>query len=344
MCFKGEDPKMRTPERTGSRCSISRDSPDQIFPGSTIITQKIKGIFICPTEIANFSKNTGGNENPTDRSEFEWCSYLGHVPPIFLAPRTPPSCILPCLSSEERKPTAQLRSMSKRNWGSLATLWWFGLFVIGTSVEGFASCAVSGQLAPRVSIEHKSVSLSALPPSLPWVVAHVIMGASGAPIVVQATRSGGWYRRIDLPLWTPPDNVFAPVWTTLYALMGVAMSQIFQLPPSAIRTLALSLWAVHMVLNLAWAPVFFGIQRLRMGLMLNVGLLATLGGVILPAFYHLNPPSAYLLLPYTFWLSFATCLNAAICRRNPTRGGYNDAKFQVQLAALQRKAQTYAGL
>ena len=264
-------------------------------------------------------------------------------PPTFLPPR-PPSCNLPFLPSEERRRTAQLRSMTKRNWGSLAIWWWFCLIITWTIAEGFTPCAVSSRRAPHLSTEHKSVSLPALPPSLPWIVAHVITGASGAPIVVKATRSSGWYRKIDLPSWTPPDKVFAPVWTTLYALMGVSMSQIVQLPSSTIRTLALSSWAVHMVLNLAWAPVFFGIQRLRMGLTLNMCLLATLGGVVLPTFYHLNPLSAFLLLPYTIWLSFASCLNASICRRNPTRGGYNDAKLHVQLARLQRQAQTYAGL
>jgi len=99
-----------------------------------------------------------------------------------------------------------------------------------------------------------------------------------------------------------------------------------------------------MVLNLAWAPAFFGFQWLRVAQALNISLLFTLGSLILPTFFRLNPLSAYLLLPYTAWLTFATFLNGAICRRNPTRGGYNDAKFQAQLAMLQEKAKIYAGL
>lgn len=176
---------------------------------------------------------------------------------------------------------------------------------------------------------------------------HVIAGASGAPIVVQATRpKDGWYRRIDLPSWTPPDKIFAPVWTTLYAMLGVSIGRVVvQLPSSPTRTLTLVTWTIHMLFNLAWAPVFFGLQRLRLGQALNIGMLLTLLGILYPAMYRLSAlTSMYLLVPYTLWLSFATCLNGSICRRNPTRGGYNNAKFQAQLAKLQTQAKIYAGL
>jgi hypothetical protein len=68
-------------------------------------------------------------------------------------------------------------------------------------------------------------------------------------------------------------------------------------------------------------------------------------GVVLPTFYTLNPFSAYLLLPYLVWLSFATVLNQAICKLNPSDAdGYNSAKFQGQLAQLQQLAKNYAGV
>jgi tryptophan-rich sensory protein len=126
--------------------------------------------------------------------------------------------------------------------------------------------------------------------------------------------------------------------------MGIAMSYIVKCPSSITRSVALTTWTIHMVLNIAWAPIFFGRQQLRLGQAINIALLITLGGIILPTFFQLNPRSAYLLLPYTLWLSFATCLNASICRRNPTQGGYNAAKFHAQLAKLQQNAQTYSGL
>lgn len=45
------------------------------------------------------------------------------------------------------------------------------------------------------------------------VLGHVIGGTTGTPIVLQGTKKGGWYRKIELPSWTPPDIVFGPVWT-----------------------------------------------------------------------------------------------------------------------------------
>ena len=193
-----------------------------------------------------------------------------------------------------------------------------------------------------------STAIHAVPPTLPWVIAHVLGGAAGAPIVATATRrDDGWYRKIPLPSFTPPDYIFAPVWTLLYASMGVAVGRIYHLyKESSTRTAAWALgtWAIHCLLNLSWAPIFFGLQRLRLGLIINMALWGTLAGIIVPSFYSLNPFSALLLLPYLGWLTFATMLNFYICRLNPTVKGYNNAKFQAQLVRLQREAAHYSGL
>jgi len=176
-------------------------------------------------------------------------------------------------------------------------------------------------------------------------VAHVVSGASGAPIVAKATqRDIGWYNKIPLPRYTPPKFVFGPVWTLLYALMGIAAGRVYYCSESATRSVALCTWTIHMLLNLSWAPVFFGLQELRAGLKINVALWLSLVGVILPTFYRLSTPTAYLLLPYTAWLTFATILNRDICRLNPSKQGYNNAKFHAQLTRLQLAASTYAGL
>jgi len=168
---------------------------------------------------------------------------------------------------------------------------------------------------------------------------------SGAPIVAKATRGdNGWYSKIPLPVFTPPNAIFAPVWTFLYALMGTAVGRIYHLSHSPIRTWALTAWAAHMTLNISWAPIFFGLQRFRMGLMVNVALWLSLVSVVLPTFHQLSPQAAHLLLPYTAWLTFANVLNWELCRLNPTKQGYNNAKFQAQLAKLQRQAAKYAGV
>lgn len=192
----------------------------------------------------------------------------------------------------------------------------------------------------EVVTARKQTQLSALlPPTAWWAVGHVVGGALATPLVTKATST--WYRKIDLPSWTPPNRVFAPVWTTLYSCMGVAAGKIYYSRPAS--KLPMLLWSFHCALNLLWAPTFFGMQRLRLGFWISIGQIASLA-VILPFFYQIQPVSAFLLLPYLSWLLFAAYLNKTICKRNPTKQGYNDAMLQADLYQLQQDAAKYAGV
>ena len=158
--------------------------------------------------------------------------------------------------------------------------------------------------APRVA---KTV-VAAVAPAPVWVAGACVGGVLGTPCVVAATKS--WYGdgTLKLPSWTPPKGIFAPVWTALYACIGLAgykAAAAGGLPRLAV---------VHYLANLAWAPVFFGLKQLKAGLVLNVGLLASLVAV-LPAFKAVG--AAVLLKPYFAWLCFATVLNLKIVQLNP---------------------------
>jgi len=182
--------------------------------------------------------------------------------------------------------------------------------------------------------------LEAVPSTLIWTASHVVAGSAGAVFVIPATKPGGWYRNISLPTWTPPDRIFAPVWTTLYSMMGISVARIHNLV--GIKSIPVLLWLFHLSMNLLWAPVFFKKQMLRTGQAINITLLTTLA-MIIPQFYALDKASAILLLPYMCWATFATFLNGNICKRNPTdKYGYNNAKFQAGLIQLQQKASEYA--
>jgi tryptophan-rich sensory protein len=126
--------------------------------------------------------------------------------------------------------------------------------------------------------------------------------------------------------------------------MGVAAGKIYYSRPasSKIPIVAL-LWSLHCALNLLWAPLFFGLQRLRLGFWISLGQIVSLA-VILPLFYQIQPLSTYLLLPYLSWLMYASFLNKAICKRNPTKQGYNNAMLQADLCQLQQDAAKYAGV
>mmetsp|Transcript_9878 Transcript_9878/g.13921 ORF Transcript_9878/g.13921 Transcript_9878/m.13921 type:complete len:246 (+) Transcript_9878:82-819(+) len=206
------------------------------------------------------------------------------------------------------------------------------------------------QVSTRIThvFTRKSTSLSAAAPtmslankSVTWALLAVIGGTTGTPIVIRATRGKGWYRRINLPSWTPPDSIFGPVWTTLYSCMGYAAFKVYQLKGISSPTLKLAF--LHYFLNLVWAPVFFGMQRLRAAHAINFFLLPSLL-VIIPNFYRINPLSGLLLLPYLFWLSFATKLNETICRLNPTEKGYNNAMLEADISKLQDEAAKRVGL
>ena len=139
--------------------------------------------------------------------------------------------------------------------------------------------------------------------------------------------------------------------------MGVSVSRIIK--ASMPNSNALTLWKIHYILNLLWAPLFFGFQYLRVGLIINVALVTTLL-MVMRLFYLADPIAAYLQVPYLLWLIYATKLNQAICKLNPMvdginearlqadlcagGDGYNDAILEYDIAKLQSAAAKYAGL
>ena len=128
-------------------------------------------------------------------------------------------------------------------------------------------------------------------------------------------RPDAWYLSLDKPLFNPPAWMFAPVWTTLYVLMGVAAWRIWCVPDSPERAQALRQFAVQLALNAAWTPVFFGAHSLAGGLAVIV-LLALAIVVTIQRFHPLDKMAAWLLAPYLAWVTFATALNAAIWSLN----------------------------
>lgn len=139
-------------------------------------------------------------------------------------------------------------------------------------------------------------------------VAAVVLGGLGG--LVTAPAIGGWYATLRPPPGTPPNWVFGPVWTLLYAAMGIALARIWHIaPPGAPKRRALILFATQFALNLAWSPVFFGARRIDFALAVIVALLAAIG-LTMRRFVPLDRPAAALLAPYALWVGYATYLNA----------------------------------
>lgn len=142
------------------------------------------------------------------------------------------------------------------------------------------------------------------------VIVCEVVGLLGTPFTVNAIPT--WYATLNKPFFSPPNWLFGPVWTLLYFLMGVSFYLIWKkgIKRKPVKT-ALQFFLIQLALNGIWTPVFFGLQAPLLGLMV----IMTMWFFILMTmkkFYPLSKLSAYLLIPYLLWVSFATLLNAAI--------------------------------
>jgi benzodiazapine receptor len=138
----------------------------------------------------------------------------------------------------------------------------------------------------------------------------LIIGGIGG--MVTANTVGSWYPTLNLPSWNPPNWLFAPVWTTLYILMGIAAWRVWRLGGAepAVRA-ALFFFGLQLLFNLGWSLLFFGAQRLDLALMEILVLLALLVVTTL-RFSALDRWAGWLLVPYLAWTTFATVLNGTI--------------------------------
>jgi translocator protein len=125
-----------------------------------------------------------------------------------------------------------------------------------------------------------------------------------------------WYQQLDRPGWAPPSWIFGPVWTTLYALMGISAWLVWVERGFRAGAVALGLFLLQLVANGAWSWIFFGLQRMDLALIEIVVLWVLILATIL-AFWRIHRLAAVLLLPYLAWVSFATALNAALWQMNP---------------------------
>ncbi|MCI0479331.1 tryptophan-rich sensory protein [Candidatus Uhrbacteria bacterium] len=120
-----------------------------------------------------------------------------------------------------------------------------------------------------------------------------------------------WYATLVRPPLNPPSWVFAPVWTTLFLLMGIAAFLVWRrgLGRKDVRV-ALTVFGVQLGLNTLWSILFFGLQNPFLSLIEIVVLWSAIAATI-GLFSRISKPAAYLLVPYLLWVSFATYLNAA---------------------------------
>lgn len=122
----------------------------------------------------------------------------------------------------------------------------------------------------------------------------------------------GWYAALTKPPFNPPNWVFAPVWTILYALMGISAYFVYEkgLGRRDIRK-ALAVFGVQLLLNTLWSIVFFGAHMILAAAAIIVLLWGMIAATIW-LFFKISKAAACLLVPYILWVSFATVLNISL--------------------------------
>lgn len=143
-----------------------------------------------------------------------------------------------------------------------------------------------------------------------WILLALAAGLAGSRWL-----PGEWYLTLAKPAWNPPSFVFAPVWTTLYVLMGVAAWLVWCRAGFSRARRALVLFGIQLGLNALWSWVFFGAHQMLWGLVEMLLLWATILATIL-AFRRHSRAAAWLLVPYLAWVSFAAVLNFTLWRLN----------------------------
>ncbi|MDI1460464.1 tryptophan-rich sensory protein [Catellatospora sp. KI3] len=153
------------------------------------------------------------------------------------------------------------------------------------------------------------------PPARQWWVlagfaaAVTVVAVVGGLAVAQPADD---YAALARPGWAPPSWLFGPVWTVLYAMIALSGWLVWRAVGWGPQLVP---YAVQLVLNAVWTPLFFGAGQRGAALVDIVALWLAIGATVL-AFRKVSAPATWLLVPYWLWVSFATALNFSIWQLN----------------------------
>ncbi len=151
-----------------------------------------------------------------------------------------------------------------------------------------------------------------LPKLIASIALPLVIGGLGSFFSVSAIPT--WYAILNKPFFSPPNFVFAPVWITLYILMGISLYLLWTAKKKG-KDKAIKLFLIQLVLNFFWSIIFFGWHTPQAALVEILALWIFIFLTIRQS-YSISKISAYLLYPYIIWVSFASILNLAIAILN----------------------------
>ncbi|MFD1981524.1 TspO/MBR family protein [Mesorhizobium newzealandense] len=130
----------------------------------------------------------------------------------------------------------------------------------------------------------------------------------GGLLIGYVTLPGAWYASLAKPPFNPPNWVFGPAWTLLYALIAIAGWRTWLHEPTGA---AMKIWGVQLFLNFLWSPTFFGARMVGLAFVVIVLLLASIV-LFIASVWNRDRTSGWLFVPYAAWVAFATLLNASL--------------------------------
>ena len=113
-----------------------------------------------------------------------------------------------------------------------------------------------------------------------------------------------WYRTLNKPPLNPPSEIFAPVWAVMYTLIFLSFSIFMFTKTDADKRPAITFFVIQLLLNFSWSPAFFYLHNIPLSFIIII--------LTIISFYKISKISAYLLIPYLIWVSFAAYLNFSI--------------------------------
>lgn len=145
-----------------------------------------------------------------------------------------------------------------------------------------------------------------------------LVGVAGGLFTFSSIKS--WYFTLQKPFFSPPNWIFGPVWTILYALMGISLFLILEVKPKnkkkiTMKREVLMIFSTQLLFNFLWSIIFFGLHLPNFAFY-NIGVLWALILLFIVKSYEISKNAAILQIPYLLWVSFASILNLAIILLN----------------------------
>ncbi len=143
----------------------------------------------------------------------------------------------------------------------------------------------------------------------------LVYAAGGIGSLAISSNVSTWYVTLEKASFNPPNWVFGPVWSVLYLLMSISLYLVWIAAYTKSKRPAFIAFGIQLILNASWSLVFFGLHLPWVGVVILMALLISIVATI-KLFYPISKQSAYLLVPYLFWVCFASILNITIALLN----------------------------